>query len=156
MSLSDCFSSDDLVHVALALTLQRKKKKKSRWCKPWLLKRDSLSHEGLLNELRLEPVDYFNYLRMDEQTYSELLSLLTPLIKRQDTVMRKAISPHERLTATLRFLATGRSYEDLKFSTLISPQALGVIIPETCVAIYRVLAKDYMKVSEILLQLLEI
>ena len=87
------------------------------------MKRDSLSHEGLLNELRLEPVDYFNYLRMDEQTYSELLSLLTPLIKRQDTVMRKAISPHERLTATLRFLATGRSYEDLKFSTSISPQA---------------------------------
>ena len=94
MSLSDCFSSDDLVNVALALTLQRKKKQKSRWCKPWLLKRDSLSHEGLLNKLRLEPVDYFNYVQMDEQTYSKLSSLLTPLIKRQDTVMPKAISPH--------------------------------------------------------------
>ncbi|CAH1961295.1 unnamed protein product [Acanthoscelides obtectus] len=59
--------------------------------------------------------------------------------------MRKAISPHERLTATLRFLATGRSYEDLKLTTIISPQALGVIIPETCEAIYKVLRHDYFK-----------
>ncbi|VEN44318.1 unnamed protein product [Callosobruchus maculatus] len=45
--------------------------------------------------------------------------------------MRQSISPHERLTATLRFLATGRSYEDLEFSVAISPQALGQVIPET-------------------------
>ncbi|KAJ8889944.1 hypothetical protein PR048_009449 [Dryococelus australis] len=30
-----------------------------------------------------------------------------------------------RLTMTLHFLAIGRSYEDLKCSTIISPQALG-------------------------------
>ncbi|VEN34344.1 unnamed protein product [Callosobruchus maculatus] len=35
--------------------------------------------------------------------------------------MRQSISPQERLTATLRFLAAGRSYEDLKFSVAISP-----------------------------------
>lgn len=62
--------------------------------------------------------------------------------------MRTAITPHERLTATLRFLVTGRSYEDLKFSTIISPQALGRIIPETCEAIYQVLSKDYLKVMK--------
>lgn len=61
--------------------------------------------------------------------------------------LRPSISPHERLTATLRFLATGRSYEDLKFSTLISPQALGQIIPETCQAIYSVLKNKYLKVK---------
>jgi hypothetical protein len=60
--------------------------------------------------------------------------------------MRQSISPHERLTATLRFLATGRSYEDLKYTTLIPPQALSYIITETCDAIYRVLEHDYLKV----------
>jgi hypothetical protein len=50
---------------------------------------------------------------------------------------------------TLQFLATGRSYEDLKFSAAISPQALGVIIPETRAAIYEVLKKDYLKVRYI-------
>jgi hypothetical protein len=62
--------------------------------------------------------------------------------------MRQAITPHERLTATLRFLATGISYEDLKFSTIMSPQALGKIIPETCRAIYKVL-KEYYKARNV-------
>jgi hypothetical protein len=61
--------------------------------------------------------------------------------------MREAITPHERLTATLRFLATGRTYEDLEFSTIISPQALSYIVPETCRAICDVLKPTYLKVS---------
>ena len=60
---------------------------------------------------------------MDENTYLELLNLVTPLIERKDTVMRPAITAHERLTTTLRYLATGRKFEDLKYSTIIiSPQ----------------------------------
>jgi hypothetical protein len=50
-------------------------------------------------------------------------------------VMRKSFSPHEKLTATLtklttlaRLLPIGRSYEDLLFLTIKSPQALGYII----------------------------
>lgn len=78
--------------------------------------------------------------------YFQPLSLVTPFSKKKDTVMRKSISPHERFIATLRFVATGRSYEDLKFSTIILPQALGYIIPEACEAIYKVLHKDYLKV----------
>ena len=74
---------------------------------------------------------------MNESTYLILLSTVSPLIQKK-TTMREAITPHERLTVTLRFLATGRIYEDLKFSTL------GKIIPETCRAIYKVL-KEYYK-----------
>lgn len=85
---------------------------------------------------------------MDEDTYIELLNLVTPLIKKQDTVMRKAITPHERLSTTLRFLATGRCMEDLKYSVAISLQALGQIIPETCTAICKVLWRDHLKVNK--------
>jgi len=73
--------------------------------------------------------------------------MVTPMIKKKETVMRKSISAHERLSVTLRFLATGRSCEDLKFSSVISPQALGKIIPETCQVLYQVLRRDYLKVS---------
>ena len=76
--------------------------------------------------------------------YLKLLSIVTPTIEKKDTVMRKSISAHERLTATLRFLATGSSYECLKFSSVISPQALGRIIPEMYDAIYEALRKEYM------------
>jgi len=61
--------------------------------------------------------------------------------------MRKSISPAEHLIATLRFLSTGNSYEDLKFSTKIAAQTLGHIIPETCLALYDVLKDKYMKVK---------
>lgn len=142
------------VAAAVAVKIKFSKKKRSKWAKEWLLKRKQFSHVNLLCELRLEPGDWFNYLRMDEETYLELLTLVTPLIQRQDTFMRQSISPHERLTATLRFLATGRSYEDLKFSVAISPQALGQIIPETCNAIYSVLKRNYLKVRTIYLLIL--
>ena len=83
--------------------------------------------------------DYKNYLRMDNSCFAHLLDLISPTIKKQNTLMRDGIPPEQRLIATLRFLATGRSYEDLKFSCKISPQLLGKIIPETCKAIYEVL-----------------
>ncbi|CAD7078115.1 unnamed protein product [Hermetia illucens] len=81
---------------------------------------------------------------MDSETYNELLRKVSPFIKKQDTIMRDAISPNERLSATLRFLASGQTFEDLKFLTAISPQSLGVLIMETCSAIIKVL-KPYIK-----------
>lgn len=132
--------------VVLAVeSMEKKKRKRRKWVKSWLSKRDTYSHVNLINELKLEPDDYRNYLRMDENTYLELLHLITPQIERQDTRMRRAITPHERLSSTLRFLASGRSFEDLKYTAIISPQALGKIIPETCRAICIAL-KDYIKV----------
>jgi hypothetical protein len=60
--------------------------------------------------------------------------------------MRDAVSSEERLSVTLRYLATGNSYQDLKFSTAISPQLLSRIVPEICAVIYEELAGKYMKV----------
>lgn len=137
-----------LMAAAVALLQIRKEssKKRSRWTKDWLQKRSRYSHVNFLEELRLEPRDWMNYLRMDAGTYEELLVLVSPLIIKKDTVMRAAITPHERLTATLRYLATGRTFEDMKFSVIISAQALSQIIPETCLAITFVLKDQFMKV----------
>ena len=38
-------------------------------------------------------------------TYLHLLRIVSPRIENQSTAMRAALSPHERLAATLRFLA---------------------------------------------------
>jgi len=74
---------------------------------------------------------------MDDET--SILSIVSNTIQKQNTVMRKCISHHERLNATLVFLATGRRYTDLQYSTIISKPALGKIIPETCDAILFIL-----------------
>lgn len=89
-----------------------------------------------------------NYLRMDEETYQHLLSLVTPALKKQDIHIRRAISPHEKLAATLRYLATGRTYTDLQYSVAISQPSLSRFIPETCNAIFNALKKEYIKVSK--------
>ncbi|XP_068129597.1 putative nuclease HARBI1 [Hyperolius riggenbachi] len=121
-------------------------KRQRIWTKAWLQDHDVLSHDNLLRELRLSsPEDYKSYLRMPEEGFDHLLSLITPYIKKEDTCMRRAITPEQRLTATLRYLATGRALQDMKFTTGISAQALGHIIPETCSAIIQCLQHDYMK-----------
>ncbi|KAJ8895126.1 hypothetical protein PR048_000451 [Dryococelus australis] len=71
-----------------------------------------------------------------------------PEVIKRSTCMRKAVSPHETLAATLRLLATGRSYKDLEFTTITSKQALSEIILETCKSIYKVLRKDYLNDSK--------
>jgi hypothetical protein len=88
---------------------------------------------------------------MDVQTFYTLLDLIGPEIQKNNTVMREAVSAKERLAVTLRYMATGRNYADLKFSSIISPQALSKIIPETSWAIYRKLKNEYLKVSTFIL-----
>lgn len=63
--------------------------------------------------------------------------------------MRQAIPPEERLIATyIRFLATGRSYEDMKFSTGIDALTLSYLIPATCkAAMFDVFKKHYLKIK---------
>lgn len=56
-------------------------------------KRNVYSHVNLLTKLKIFPKDWHNYLRMVEEIYLNLLSLVTPLIKKNDTVMRNSISP---------------------------------------------------------------
>jgi len=142
---------DALIGIAIYLAcddaMKPKKRKKRFWVKEWLTKKNSFSDHNLLKELQLSsPSDYKNYLRMDHVTFSKLLELVTPYIQKQYTNMREPISPAQRLSCTLRYLAIGVKFEELKFITAIAPQTLGKIIIETCQAITTVL-KDNIKVS---------
>ncbi|KYQ47883.1 hypothetical protein ALC60_13092, partial [Trachymyrmex zeteki] len=47
-------------------------------------------------------------LRMDTATFEKLLNKVTPLIIKQNTHLRKSIPPAERLSLTLRHLATDK------------------------------------------------
>jgi len=62
--------------------------------------------------------------------------------------MREAIPASQRLSITLRYLATGNTFEDLKFISAISPQSIGKIVIETCEALIYCL-RNYIKVSYI-------
>lgn len=141
------------VAIALVVASKKKDKNKRRWMKEWFKKRNKYTHENLLNDLRIsEPSDFQNFLRLDSTVFEELLRMVIPEIKKRDTTMRDAISPSQRLSITLRYLATGNTFEDLKFISAVSPQSIGIIVMETCQAIINCL-KDYIKVNKIILNI---
>ena len=138
-----------LLFMVIALCAKKKARiKKKFWCKDWLQRRQHLgSHATILRELKNESdLDFKNYMRMDPNTFYNLLSKLEPTIRKQDTNMRQSISAEARLHATLLYLSTGCNYTALQYTTRISKQSLCKIIPETCRQIYEVLRKEYLKV----------
>lgn len=134
------------VVIIIACALKTRVKRK-RWVKPWLLKRNIYTHLNLLDEIHCteEEEDYANYYRMKEACFDHLLELVTPYLLKQDTCMRESITPKEKLAATLRYLATGRTIECLKFSVIMSPAAISEAIMDTCRALVHVLL-SYIKV----------
>lgn len=136
--------------MAIAMAALKKKRRRRRqcWTRQWILRRPSKGAYAMLNEeLRLEdPASYKNYLRMDEDAFSHLVDRVTPYVHKSDTNMRQAITPAERLAVTLRFLATGETFQSLQLSTRISACTIGRIVPEMCDALYTVLKKDFIKV----------
>jgi hypothetical protein len=108
------------------------KRKSSIWTKDGLKKISVFGHGNLIKELEMSsPLDYKNYLRKCPSTFSELLELIMSLVQKEVTNMREAISPKQRMFVTLRFLASGLTFENLKFKTAIAAQTLGRIIIET-------------------------
>lgn len=145
---------DCCIAIALAQAYKKKTHKRTTkriWMKEWFKKRHEFTHENLLNELKVSsPSDFRNFLRMNGDTYAELLSLVGPNIKKEDTIMRDAISPNQRLSLTLRFLATGNTFSDLKFTSAISERSISDIVMETCAEINKSL-KGYIQVSKSIL-----
>jgi hypothetical protein len=85
--------------------------------KEWYKKLGKYTRLKLLREIsdtRAE-CDYQNYYRMNGRLFNELLKKFTPYLTRKDTVMRDCLSVEEGLALTLRFLATGRAFQDMKF-----------------------------------------
>ncbi len=60
--------------------------------------------------------------------------------------MRQPISAEGKLAVTLRFLATGESYQSLKYQFRIHNSTISLFVPKVCEAIYEVLKDDYFSV----------
>ena len=109
--MADLHSLGACAAVVAIVVNRRRRRRRNRtiWVREWVKNRkDQGAYHQLLQELRLtDTSSYRNFLRMDDPTFDELLHMVGPMITYQDTVMRKAIPPGERLALTLRYLATG-------------------------------------------------
>ena len=100
-----------LAILSLYRYLRRRRANKSRsvWIRPWIGRRQKFGvFATLVQELHQEDKEkYKQYFRVDPTGFQAILGKVGPAIKKQDTSMRKSITPAERLAVTLRFLATG-------------------------------------------------
>jgi hypothetical protein len=103
--------------------------------------------EKQLSELLVEPSGQFKkFTRMSLADFEYLLQKVEPIISKKNTRLRESIPARTRLAITLRFLASGDSFESLHFLFKISSSLISRIIPEVCMALNNVL-KDEIKVS---------
>ena len=82
--------------------MRRRRRNRVVWVRSWIENRRKHGvYHHLIQELRLgDHATCQNFFRMDIGTFDELLSMVGPFITYQDTTMRPAIPPGERLALT--------------------------------------------------------
>lgn len=139
--------------TVVLLNNERKTKKRRCWVRSSLLSREKYCGETMVNELIHENTLYGelrddgnikNFLRMSSTDIEYLINIVGPKIKKEDTAFRNSISVIERLSITLRFLASGDSYQSLEYIFKVSKQSISSIVPEVCTAITESLKHEIM------------
>lgn len=126
-----------------------KKKKRRLWVKPWLQRKNKNVFDKLIQEMRLDddPV-FYDFHGMNKENFDKLLSLVSPHIQKENTKLRDSIPSAQRLSVTLRYLATGEARRSLALQYRISHCLITRIIPEVCNAIHLVLKDDYLQLPK--------
>lgn len=106
--LSGGYSDDDLESLALWWFLRRRKRRRSKPCRRFGISpfcRESPTrgfYVNILPVLRLDERRFYNYFRMPENKFNELLNLITPHMPAGKPTGRKPIEIEEQLCITLR------------------------------------------------------
>jgi len=106
-----------LLAAIYSVYILKPKKKRKQWHKDWLGDYQRLTNSFAF---KLEPLIFKNgatetrnYIRVDSEVYFDILEKLSDLIERTTTNMRNPITPREKLSLTLSYLAEGN--KKLKF-----------------------------------------
>jgi hypothetical protein len=129
-----------------------KTRNRQQYMREWIARREErgVFHQ-LIRELEVEDQTGFReFFRVTKEQFIFLVETVRPLITKQEqpfpiNLFRSTIKPDERVAVTLRFLATGESFHSLEYSFRISRQCISKIIYETCAALFKTLAPEYLK-----------
>ncbi|CAH2003850.1 unnamed protein product [Acanthoscelides obtectus] len=142
--------SDDLFVIACGFFViqsikEKQKKRKPRyWVRPFLKERNKYGINEMINNLRKDDLgingelrsSFKNFVRISSADFEYLIQLVGPNIFKQNTNYRDAISVTDRLAITLRFLATGDSFQSLMYLFKVSTTTISRIVPEVCSVLF--------------------
>ncbi len=95
-----------------------------------------------------EPVLFKQYLRVDPETFDDILGRLLPNLTRPSTNFRCTIEPDQRLMVALRYYAAGPTYRGLRFDTVIAHNTISKIVLEVSEAIIENMLEEVMPYPE--------
>nr|XP_034192159.1 uncharacterized protein LOC117609659 [Osmia lignaria] len=118
-------------------TIIKRKRRRTNQDKRWWISqmyknRATSSGEKVIRDLQIEASGHFkNFVRMSSEDFEFLINAIGPKIQKNYTRFRKAeMTVKERLSITLRFLATGDSYTSLQYLFKVSKQLISKIVPD--------------------------
>ena len=84
-------------------------------------------------------------MRMTPEFFEMIKTRLEPCLTRQVTNYRAPISVGEKLTLTIRYLATGESYTSLSCQFRVGRSTISKFLPEVCRAIQDEFTREYLR-----------
>jgi len=86
-----------LATAAALIVIRRRRRHRLRcerreWVQKWLLDRGCYGAVANLMKTQLNDAAFQGFLRMSPEAFHQLLDMITPLIQKQDTMMREAVS----------------------------------------------------------------
>ena len=170
---------ENIEELVLFILLRRRRRRRYKarcrntWTKRWITRRTGQGvYANLLREFNAEDPECFRqFHRLDRESFDSVLALVGPYIVKKNTIMRESIPPGERLSITLRFLATGKvlfstfnffefkktpryffllgeTFQSLSFQFRVGERTVSNIVQETCEAIFATMKEQYMKVQQ--------
>ena len=95
--------SDEEEEILLMMMLETEERRKRTWVRQPALYRPNLGEfSALWATERGDPAAFQSAYRMHPDTFDEVTALLAPVIRKQDTNYRLAITPAEKVALTLR------------------------------------------------------
>ncbi|KAM4041118.1 uncharacterized protein ACNLHF_012300 isoform 1-T3 [Anomaloglossus baeobatrachus] len=140
-------------HMALLVLLARRRKlrrqeasrQKRLWIHPEIRMKQEKGHFAMLYaDLRRCPEKFQEFIQMSTSAFDGLLDLLRPQLTMQQTLLRRCISPEQRLLITLRFLSTGETYSSLHQLFHVGKSTISGIVRTTCELIFQNLRTSVM------------
>jgi len=113
-----------------------RRRPRSCWVRPWLQRRQLFGqYDTLMFELMRESHgDFRTYMRMTPEVFRELLDRVGPRIRKHQA-RRPALEAGLKLAITIRFLATGGTYQNMMFGFRVGANTISLFVPEVCDAI---------------------
>ena len=116
----------------------------------WIKRRGENGYfNNIIQELRIEDrIGFREMFQMDVENFEYLLNEVSALItpgEMSNLGGHKLIMPEERLALTLRFLATGESFQSLHFQFRIALNAISYIVKGCCDALVEKLVPRFLK-----------